>query len=118
MVTSWTWLSRSPAAVMDEPGLFLQLAQIGGAAVAHPAAQAADQLLHHGRQRPAVGHARLDSLGDVFAAALAVAVGRTGFHGAERAHAAVGLEGAALVEDRLAGSFFGAGQQAAEHDGG
>ena len=36
-------------------------------------------------------------------------------HGAERAHAAIGLVGAALVELDLAGRFLGAGEQAADH---
>ena len=38
-------------------------------------------------------------------------------HGAERAHAAVGLVLLAVDEDQLAGALLAAGQQAAEHDG-
>ena len=47
---------------------------------------------------------------------LRVAIGTALRHRAQRAHAAIALERAALIEDRLAGAFFGAGEQAADHD--
>ena len=47
---------------------------------------------------------------------LCVPVGTALRHCAHRAHAAVGLESTALVEDGFAGALFGAGEQAADHD--
>ena len=46
---------------------------------------------------------------------LEVAVGRAARHGADRAHAAVRLVGAALVEEHLARRLVGAGEQRADH---
>ena len=37
-------------------------------------------------------------------------------HGADRSHAAIRLEGAALVQNQLAGTLVGAGEQGADHD--
>ena len=48
---------------------------------------------------------------------LEVAVGRAARHGADRAHAAIGFEGAALVEIDLARALVGAGEQRADHGG-
>ena len=58
-----------------------------------------------------VGHLALDALGHQLVGRgllLEVAVGRAARHRAERAHAAVGLEAAALVEDHLARRLVGA----------
>src|SRR5690606_6646451 len=58
-----------------------------------------------------------DAFGDELAGAvLAVAVAGTLVHRAERTHAAVGLEAAALEIDRLSGALAGAGEQRTEHD--
>src|SRR5262249_12751822 len=46
---------------------------------------------------------------------LAVALVRALGHGADGAHAAVGLEAAAAVDDRVAGALGQAGEQAADH---
>ena len=48
--------------------------------------------------------------------ALAVAIAGPGPHRPQRTHAAIGLEGAALVDDRLSRALGQPGQQAAEHD--
>ena len=58
---------------------------------------------------PPTGRARL--------AFLEVAVRRALLHRADRAHAAVALVGAALVQDDLARRLFGAGEGAAHHHG-
>src|SRR6266478_5736544 len=96
--------------------------QVFGADVAHAAAQAADELIGEGSQGAFVRDAAFDAFRDRLAALdfifLGVAVGGAFFHGGGRAHAAVGLERAALVENRFAGSFFGAGEEAADHDAG
>jgi hypothetical protein len=74
-----------------------------------------------GRERALEGHLAFDAfrhelvaLGDVL---LEVAVGGAARHRAGRAHAAIGLVGAALVEEHLAGRLSGAGQHGADHDG-
>src|SRR5512141_3136809 len=43
--------------------LALQRGDVGRAAVAHARAQSADELMDHGANRPAMGDARLDTLG-------------------------------------------------------
>src|SRR5208282_3567902 len=53
-----------------------------------------------------------------FGAFLGIAIGGARFHGAGRTHAAVGLEGAALIENGFTGRFLGAGEEAADHDAG
>ena len=47
--------------------------------------------------------------------ALEVALAATLRHGAERAHAAIGFEAAALVEDGFAGAFVDAGEEGTHH---
>ena len=69
-------------------------------------------------ERSFVGNLAFDSFGHGFAALgafLRVAIRRAGFHRAERAHAAVGLESASLIQNRFAGRFFGAGEKSADH---
>src|SRR5665213_139319 len=84
-------------------------------------ARAAHQLVDDRRQRPLVGNAALDALGhQLFRGALAfgvleIAVGAALPHRAQRAHAAVALVRAALVELDVAGRLLGAREQAAEH---
>src|SRR5690606_37080211 len=77
-----------------------QFLDVPATAVAHAAAQPADELEDHIRDRPLVGHAPLDPLGHELARGgrvlLEVAVRRTLLHGAERAHAAHGLVAPAL----------------------
>ncbi len=57
------------------------------------------------------------SVAEVVEVVLALEVAFAGAlgHGGERAHAAVGLEGAALVEDGFAGAFVDAGEERAHH---
>src|SRR3972149_7580520 len=99
---------------------FVQLFEIGGAGIAHAGAQSPHQLQDDGFERPFVGHASFDALRDELVRSgmlLAVAVGCPGLHDAKRAHAAVGLESAALIEHEFAGAFIATGQQIAHHDG-
>src|SRR5271163_1770474 len=51
------------------------------------------------------------------AGALEVAFARALRHRGKRTHAAIGLEGAALVEDGFAGAFIDSGKEGADHDG-
>ncbi len=120
MVTSCTWLSRKLAAEMRmNSARARKSARVARTGIAHRRAQAADQLMQHAGHRALIGHLALHALGhelqrvpDVL---LEVAVGRAARHGADRAHAAIGLVGAALIEKHLAGAFVGAGEQRAEH---
>src|SRR4051812_42294836 len=112
---------------LDEAGLGAELLDGPGAAVAHAGAEAADELEDEVGQGSLVGDAALDPLGDELLGGqalgfalgppriLAVALVRALGHGAERAHAAVALEAAAAVDDRLAGALGQAGEQAADH---
>ena len=63
MVTSWGWLSSRPAVVTRMNACRAQGRQRRRAGVAHAAAQAADELVHHVAQRAGVGDAALDALG-------------------------------------------------------
>ena len=69
--------------------------------------------------RAAIRHLPLDAfrheLHLVLHVLLEVAVGRALRHRAERAHAAIALVGAALVEEHLARALVGAGEQRADH---
>ena len=71
------------------------------------------------RDRALVGHLPLDPLGHqlqlVLDVLLEIAVGRAARHRPDRAHAAIGFVGAALVEERLARRFLGPGEQRADH---
>ena len=97
----------------------------GAAAVAHAGAQAADQLMDHRGDAAFVGDAPFDAFRHQLLAApraavevelvLEVAVAAAAAHRADRAHAAVLLEAAALVEDHLARALVGAGEQVADH---
>ena len=84
-----------------------------------PGAQPADELVDRRRERAAVRDAPFDAFGDellVGCAALPVAIFRAVLHRAERAHAAIDLVTAALVEHEIAGGFVGAGEERADHD--
>mmetsp|Transcript_26318 Transcript_26318/g.62507 ORF Transcript_26318/g.62507 Transcript_26318/m.62507 type:complete len:641 (-) Transcript_26318:108-2030(-) len=107
---------------LDEFGLVLHVGDGGAAAVVHGRLQATGHLEDHLHDRALVGHLALDALGHqlgrvgvVARLGLEVAVGAALGHRAHRAHAAVALEGAALVEDGFARGFFGAGEGAAHH---
>ena len=65
--------------------------------------------------RPSMPSGTSFSARDRSSAILEVAVGAALLHGAERAHAAIALVRAALVELDLAGRLLGAREQAAEH---
>src|ERR1017187_5951926 len=122
-------LAQAGAGDAHEMRLLLQLGDASAAHVAHAGAQSADKLEDHRLQRAAVGHASFDALGNelgetvlagAFAlhhalgshlragqigGALEVALAGALAHGGQRAHAAVALEAAPLVEDGFAGGF-------------
>src|SRR5690606_19209753 len=80
------------------------------------------QLIDDGDHAALVCHAAFDAFGnklvDVVGGVLEVTVGRAFGHGAQAAHAAVGLVGTALIQHHFAGGFFGTGEHAAHHAGG
>ena len=126
MMTSCTWPSRWPAGVTRiSLRVTLQGRESAAAAVAHAGAQAADELVNHRRDAALVRDAALDPLGHELLGrlrvrieielVLEVAVAAAAAHRAERSHAAVFLEAAALVENHLARALVGAGEQAADH---
>src|SRR5260221_524518 len=89
------------------------------AAVAHPGAHAARQLVDERREATLVRHDPLDAFGDELVrlgdVALTVALLAARLHRAERSHAADGLERAPLVEDHLARALLETREEAAEH---
>ncbi len=58
----------------NELCLLLQLLDGCAAEIAHAGAQAADELVDHGLERSAVGHASLDAFGDELGEAVAAAL--------------------------------------------
>src|SRR5919197_960918 len=104
---------------LDELRARAHLVDRGAAGVTHARAQAAGELLDHPDRAAFVRHAAFDPLGhelvDVHVRVLEIAVGRALLHGAERAHAAIGLIRATLVELELPRRFVGAGEKRAEH---
>src|ERR1041385_1681939 len=100
-----------------EPGPCPQLLDRSHATIPHPGPQAPDQLEDGGRQRTLQGHAALDPLRDqlreLVGVVLEVALATTpgGRHRRKRAHAAVDLVLAALVEHDLARALLGAGEE-------
>src|SRR4051812_5427647 len=105
---------------LDELRLGAHLIDRRAAGVAHARAQPADQLLHHPHRAALVRDAALDAfrhqLVDVHVGVLEVAVGRALLHRAERAHAAIRLVRAPLVELDVARRLVGTGEERAQHD--
>src|SRR5690606_39075292 len=105
----------------DEARLRAHLGDAAAPGIAHRRAKPADQLVDDRDDAALVRHAALDALRDellqLLARVLEIAVGRAVplRHRAERAHAAIGLVRAALIELDVAGRFLGAGEQAADH---
>src|SRR5262249_46237793 len=79
----------------------------------------ADELGYHFSERAAIRHATLDSFGYQLRFGLGlflrVAIARSFAHGANRSHAAIHLEAAALIENDFTGRFFGAGEKPSNH---
>ncbi len=107
---------------LHEHRVVAEVLQVVRAGIAHRGPQPARQLVQHVARGALVGHLALDALGHQLQAVphvlLEVAVGRAARHGAHRAHAAIRLIGAALVEVDLARAFVGAGEQRAHHHAG
>ena len=103
---------------------FAELREFGEGAradIAHATFEAADELIGEAVERAFVGDASFDSFGDglaAFRAFLGITIRGAGFHCSGGTHAAIGLEGAALIKNCFAWSFFGAGEKAADHDAG
>src|SRR5205807_1712386 len=103
-----------------------QLGQRRAAAVTHARAQTAHELVHHGRDAafvsdPAFDAFRHELLGGLRPRAvevelvLKVPIAAAAAHRADRAHAAVLLEAASLIQNHLARALVGAREQIADH---
>jgi hypothetical protein len=94
----------------------------GATEVSHARANAAHELLNERDEAAFVRHASFDAFGnELFGVELVgfleIAVGRALLHRPERAHAAIRLVRASLVKLGLAGRFFRAREEAADHHG-
>src|SRR6185312_3197744 len=102
-------LAQAGARDTHELRLGVEVGQILAAHIAHRGAQAAGQLVQHVGDRALVGYLALDAFGHelerVLDLLLEIAVGRAARHGADRAHAAIALVGAALIQKHLARRF-------------
>src|SRR5262249_20176497 len=103
----------------DEARVLPQLLDGVAAGVAHAAPDAAEHLVNVHRQAALVRDAPLDSLGDelllLVDVALEVALLAAALHRPERAHTAIALVAAALVQDDLARRLLGPGEERADH---
>src|ERR1700733_6845139 len=93
-------LTQARAGDAYELRLLVELGEVSRADIAHRRAKPAGELMHDVADRALVGHLALDALRHQFERVLdillEVAVGRAARHRADRAHAAIGLVGAAL----------------------
>src|SRR5258708_14565154 len=112
-------LAQAGRGDLDEAAVLLHLGNRAVAGIAHRRAEAADELVDDVADWPLVRYAGLDALGhqlqrarDLF---LEITIGRAARHRADRAHAAIGFVGAALIEEDLARRLVGAGEERAEH---
>src|SRR4051812_45138405 len=94
--------AQARAGDAHELGLAVQLRHVTRTDITHGGAQAAGELMQHGRGSTFVGHLALDTLGyqleRILDVLLEVAVGGATRHGADRAHPAISLVRTALIE--------------------
>src|SRR5215212_9102705 len=90
-----------------EAGFAAEGFDIGGAAVAHAGAEAADHLIDEVAQWAAIRDSAFDAFGDEFFGlgdlALAIAVFGAVDHGPHATHSAVGFVSPSLIDDHFAG---------------
>ena len=105
IITSWTWLSRKPADVDAHELPFAQVLNCSASAIAHACSQAAYELIHQVGQHPFIRHADLNTFRNQLPAPcpLEHSDPKSGAMGTHRPHAAIALEGPALIENRFAG---------------
>src|SRR5260370_9062331 len=111
-------LTETSGGEAHDPGLRLEFFQVGDAAVTHSAAKPGDELLHQTAERTLMGYAAFHPFRHGLAAlgrVLEIAVAGARFHGAERTHAAIGLERAALVENGFSRRLFRARKETPDH---
>ena len=102
---------------LDELAVLPQVINGLRSAVSHTGAQAANHLEDGVCQRSLVGHTAFHAFGNQFLLALLeITVLGTHGHGREAAHAAIDLEGTALIDFHGSGALLGTGQQAAQHN--
>ena len=112
-------LAQARAGDAHEAGALLELGHAWRADIAHGSAKPARKLVQHGADRPLVRHLAFDAfrhkLHLVLDVLLEIAIRRAARHRSHRAHAAIGLERAALIKKHLAGALFRARKQGADH---
>jgi hypothetical protein len=118
--------TNAGAGYTEQLGITLQRRNVAAPGVSHPRAQATHQLVDHRGHAAFVGDTALDTLGHQLVGrflavqiefVLKVTVAAAAAHRAERAHPAVFLEAAALIQDDLTRAFISTGKQAAHHHG-
>ena len=104
-----------------EARALLQIGDRRRAGIAHRRLHAADELVDHLTRRPLERHLPFDALRHqlelILDVALEITIRRSAPHRADRAHAAIRFVGAALIQERLARRFLGAGEQRSDHAG-
>src|SRR5262245_26630594 len=98
--------TQSRAGDADELSLGVELVEVFRAHIPHGRADAAGQLMQHGRGRTFVWHLTFDAfrhqLERVLDVLLEVSISRTARHRADRAHAPIRFVGTSLIEKHLA----------------
>ena len=106
----------------NKAGFAAHLINRTAAAVAHRRTKAAAHLIDDGKNASFVGNHTFNTfryklINIAVIVVLEVTVGRAFVHSAERAHTAVALVGAALIQNDFARSFVSTGKHTAHHDG-
>src|SRR3990170_2428772 len=108
----------------NQPRVALQRRDVLAAAIAHAGPQTTDELIDEPRDAAFVRHAALDAFRHELVGAagrvqiefvLEIPIAAATAHGADRPHAAVLLETAALIQNQLARALVGPGEEIADH---
>src|SRR5471032_3668042 len=106
---------------LDELGLVVHFCNIAAAAISHARPHTADHLEQDRVDRTLISDLPFDAfrhkLVDIRRVVLEIPIRGAVLHRADRTHAAVRLELAALEQEHVARRFFRAGQHAAHHHG-
>src|SRR5712692_314146 len=105
--------SQSRCGNLHESSFAAKRRDVAAAKITHASPQPAHKLMNVKGERTFVRNLTLDSFGHelhrFFHVGLPVAILASLFHGSERTHAAIYFVRSPLIENRFAGTFFGAG---------
>ena len=97
----------------------MQLLDGGSTAIAHTGTQSTDHLiddfLHGSLVRHATGNALWNEFLDILRICLEIAVLRAMFHSLQRTHATIALKLTTIVDDSVARTLLGTGNQRTDH---